>query len=531
MGNALVEFYPTPKTLIDKMLDGIDFNAVKTVLEPSAGNGAIVEGLLERSKQSYRGEEIDIDVVEIEPDLQKILKGKGYKLVYDDFLTFEADKHYDLIIMNPPFSNGDKHLLKALEMQENGGEVIAIVNAETIRNPFSNRRKELVKLLEEYNAEINYLPSEFTSADRTTNVEVAMIKAKVPCVYKSDILKNLERSELEQEDRNFEPTDVASGNYFQNLIDSYNLEVAAGKKLITEYFALKPRFSSSFKKDSYQRDIIKLEVNEHSYKENYGEMINRFIYSMRYKYWNALFHSDEFMKLFTSKLRQDFMSKLSEMKYYDFNLFNVLQMRIELSRHLLSALEDNILQCFEEFSTKYSWYSECANNIHYYNGWAHNKAHYVNKKVIIPLSAWNDIFKRFSYYRVEEKLKDIERVFEYLDGSDRINYHDLSSILKVAENMGESRNIELKYFNVSFYKKGTCHIEFTDEKLLKKFNIYAGRQKNWLPPHYGKKAYNEMTDDEKAVIDEFEGEQAYEEVYEHSEQYLIENNELLKLCG
>lgn len=248
MGNALVEFYPTPKTLIDKMLDGIDFNTVKTVLEPSAGNGAIVEGLLERSKQSYRGEEIDIDVVEIEPDFQKILKGKGYKLVYDDFLTFEADKHYDLIIMNPPFSNGDKHLLKALEMQENGGEVIAIVNAETIRNPFGNRRKELVKLLEEYNAEINYLPSEFTSADRTTNVEVAMIKAKVPCVYKSDILKNLERSELEQENRNFEPTDVASGNYFQNLIDSYNLEVAAGKKLITEYFALKPRFSSSFKK-------------------------------------------------------------------------------------------------------------------------------------------------------------------------------------------------------------------------------------------------------------------------------------------
>lgn len=76
-------------------------------------------------------------------------------------------------------------------MQENGGEVIAIVNAETIRNPFSNRRKELVKLLEEYNAEINYLPSEFTSADRTTNVEVAMIKVKVPCAYKSDILKIL----------------------------------------------------------------------------------------------------------------------------------------------------------------------------------------------------------------------------------------------------------------------------------------------------------------------------------------------------
>ena len=71
--------------------------------------------------------------------------------------------------MNPPFSNGDKHLLKALEMQENSGEVIAIVNAETIRNPFSNRRKEHVKLLEEYNAEINYLPSEYFCFFFSTN--------------------------------------------------------------------------------------------------------------------------------------------------------------------------------------------------------------------------------------------------------------------------------------------------------------------------------------------------------------------------
>ena len=76
---------------------------------------------------------------------------------------------------------------------------------------------------------------------------------------------------------------------------------------------------------------------------------------------------------------------------------------------------------------------------------------------------------RFSLLQSGEKDSKISKgSFEYLDGSDRINYHDLSSILKVAENMGESRNIELKYFNVSFYKKGTCHIEFTDEKLTEK---------------------------------------------------------------
>jgi len=36
-------------------------------------------------------------------------------------------KEYSLIILNPPFSNGCKHLLKALEMQQrNGGAVVCL---------------------------------------------------------------------------------------------------------------------------------------------------------------------------------------------------------------------------------------------------------------------------------------------------------------------------------------------------------------------------------------------------------------------
>ena len=35
------EFYPTPALLVQKMIDGIDWKMVKTILEPSAGNGDI----------------------------------------------------------------------------------------------------------------------------------------------------------------------------------------------------------------------------------------------------------------------------------------------------------------------------------------------------------------------------------------------------------------------------------------------------------------------------------------------------------
>lgn len=31
------DFYPTPQNLIDKMLDGLDWKMIHTILEPSAG--------------------------------------------------------------------------------------------------------------------------------------------------------------------------------------------------------------------------------------------------------------------------------------------------------------------------------------------------------------------------------------------------------------------------------------------------------------------------------------------------------------
>ena len=50
--------------------------------------------------------------------------------------------------MNPPFAQGEKHLLKALEMQERGGAIICILNAETIRNPNNLTRVTVNGLLE-----------------------------------------------------------------------------------------------------------------------------------------------------------------------------------------------------------------------------------------------------------------------------------------------------------------------------------------------------------------------------------------------
>ena len=198
---------------------------------------------------------------------------------------------------------------------------------------------------------------------------------------------------------------------------------------------------------------------------------------------------------------------------------------------MIQGVEDTILKLFEDFSHKYHWHPETGNNIHYYNGWKTNQAFKINKKVIIPLSAFNNYSNRYSPtdYKVVDKLSDIEKVFNYIDqGLTKEN--DLKTALNFAESYGDTKKIQLKYFMVTFYKKGTCHIEFTNLELLHKFNLYGSQRKNWLPPSYGKEKFEDMTQEEKQVVIEFEGEQSYKKVMLKKDYYIVESSKLLMLA-
>ncbi|HBY20186.1 MAG TPA: DNA methyltransferase, partial [Clostridiales bacterium] len=194
MFNNNPDFFPTPATLIAKMLDKIDFKYISSILENSAGKGDLADAIIEKFKLSrshyYNREAVwDIDTVELNSELRMILKGKGYRVVHDDYLTYNTYKHYDAIISNPPFSIGDKFLLKMIEMQEyQGGVIVSLLGAETLRNPYSNTRKELLDKLEHYNAEIEYIQNAFIDSERSTNVEVALIYISIPKPEHSSII-------------------------------------------------------------------------------------------------------------------------------------------------------------------------------------------------------------------------------------------------------------------------------------------------------------------------------------------------------
>lgn len=535
------DFYPTPETIINKMLCDIDFRMIQSILEPSAGSGNIVEAIKKKEKfysSTYNKVNYDIDCIEADQNLQSILKGKNFRVVYNDFLTYDTMKEYDLIIMNPPFSNGCKHLLKALEMQQrNGGAIVCLLNAETLKNPYTNDRQYLQRKLTEYNAKVEFIQDAFMDAERKTAVEIALVKVQLPEVQRqSFILDGLKKAQQQREiETETESTQLIDSDFFKAIVNQYNLEVEAGIKLIKEYYAMKPFILSEFGKDKETGEtiqtggcIIQMDIIGNRDKYNNKLSINEYIREVRGKYWKALFENKKFIGQLTNNLQRDFYNKVEELKDYDFSLYNIYQLKIDMQKKVVKGIEDTIMELFEEFSNKYHWYDETSGNIHYYNGWKTNKAWIINKKVIIPLKAYDDYYTdrfRPTHYDIVRKLQDIEKCFNYLDGG-LTEAVDLEESLKFAEEYGETKNIQLKYFTVTFYKKGTCHIVFNDDELLKKFNIFGSQHKGWLPPSYGKKSYKDMTTEEKAVVNEFEGEKEYSKVMSNRKYYLFDGNNL-----
>lgn len=527
------DFFPTPPALIRRMLDKLDFRMLSSILENSAGKGDLADAIIEKLKyahSSYYNREAkwDLDTIELDENLQHILRGKGYRVIHDDYLTFNSFKRYDAIISNPPFSIGDKFLLKTINMQEDqGGAIVSLINAESLKNPYSNLRKELMDKLEYHNAEIEYIQNAFVDSERYTGVEVALIYISIPKPERSSIiLDELRQQEVFREEVN-NSNDIITADFLKSIVQKYNFEVKAGLRLIAEFNAMKPLILSNFS-DECKVSILNITVDGND-KDSSKE--NAYIKQVRAKYWKALFANDKFMGLFTSNLKQKYNSKINELLDYDFSLFNIYTIKIQLNNEMVKGVEDTILKLFDEFSYHSSWDKEFSKNIHYYSGWKTNSCWKVNNRIIIRLNGFNSYSGGFqpTDYKVIDKLTDIEKTFAYLGNGEEENI-DLKESLKFSEGYGDSKKIETRFFLLDFYKKGTVHITFKDPEIVQKFNIFGSSRKGWLPPAYGKKSYKDMTKEESTVIDEFEGETSYNKVMSNPEYFIVETSKLLMLA-
>ena len=138
------DFFPTPKRIIEKILGSVNTDA-RYFLEPSAGRGDLAEAINVTNGFHWR-QGIEIDCIESSSDLCSILTEKGFSVVGSDWLTYDGVSYYDAIVMNPPFSQGARHLLKAWDFLYSG-EIVCLLNSETLRNPHTAERKLLAAIV------------------------------------------------------------------------------------------------------------------------------------------------------------------------------------------------------------------------------------------------------------------------------------------------------------------------------------------------------------------------------------------------
>lgn len=574
------EFYPTPDSLIDKMYGKINWEMVSTVLEPSAGKGDIVKYLNTHGRHRYNSNiRFDIDCCELDRNLRQIilftfseqnkerLQGEVKKLsdkygyldkrmgtvmyyddnarkyvelpkpdleklhdirkqqeqngdgnvhiIHDDFLTYNPFKEYDVIIMNPPFSNGDRHLLKALEIQKYGGQICCLLNAETLRNPHTETRRHLLQLLDKYEADIEYIEDSFSTAERSTDVTIAMIYVNIPRTQDDDsIFEKLSKSEKYSEPTAEEITALDFVDYLESVINKYNIEIRSGIELIRQFERMKPYLLNTFNTKDYPSPIMQLTDRMGKDKMT----VNKYVREVRLKYWKGLFSNPQFIGNMTSALQSKYRTKVETFADYDFNRFNIENLFTEINAQIKTGVEDEAEKMFDRL-TSHSMY-DGTDNRHLFSGWYTNEAYKIGKKVILParsvFSSWSSNPRAYDAYDI---LADIERVLNFFDGNMTAEV-DMRETLEKYFEQGVTKKIPLKYFEATFYLKGTVHIVFNCPELLDRYNIYICKNRKWLPPTYSKKAYKDMTAEEKAVVDSFQGEKEYNKVMANRSYYL-----------
>ena len=522
-------FYPTPLPLIEKMLSGIKWLYIGSVLEPSAGKGDIAQYVAEKLYYAHRSypvhdersrreavEKADIDCIEIDPTLRNVLEGKGFRVIHDDFLGFETQKRYSLIVMNPPFDQGAEHLHKAM-MLSPGAMIVCLLNAETLRNPCTPMRKRVLKQVEEYEGTIEYIQGAFSMAERRTDTDIALVKVKVPePPLDSTIMEDMrEAPTYKSADIPNEYSELVRYNRIEEWVNRYNYEVACGIRLIEEYRAMSAHMLDD-NDGKYGRPLISMKIYVGGRDEDV--QINEYIRQTRGKYWRMIFEQPTITSKLTTKMLNELRNNVQKLMDFEFSVYNILTLIIKMNGRVIQGVEDTIVALFDDW-THLDW-NKYSPNRHYYNGWATNQAFRVGKKVIIPFYGYDDWYGRFRAYNAQEKMRDIEKVFDFLDNGRTDWEGTTDAALKAAEESGDAKNIDTKYFTATFYKKGTAHLVFKDMELLEKFNVFASQKKGWLPPSYGRKRYTDMNEDEKKVVDAFQGRDQYEKVMQRRDYYL-----------
>jgi len=493
------DFYPTPRALAAKMLQGLDVRN-KYVLEPSAGKGDL-------ALATYGAAAVHL--IECEPELCAILekysdqtttnreRKKGWRLIANDFLSFAPSCDYDIILMNPPFSSGAAHFIHAWNIAD-GTHIRCLLNAETLRNPHTQERENLAAIIAQYDGTVEYISNAFADAERRTNVEIALISIFKPAKARLNLndLFSGERTKTDSIGDDLQHTEIATPSYIKNSVAAFAQAKDALKDVFKALAKFKYYADGCGANKNHNYDNRHTHLFEHI-KNGKTEDYNLAVEEMTANAWGDFFRRPAYQKMITAGVQTAFekeQAKRGAMAFNEANLNNFLDTLIGTRGQVMQKA---IIDSFD-FLTTYD-----KKNVVHKEGWKTNSHYKVNQKCIVPALHKIDKYgyTGFDYYYFNTKMSgifdDLDRALCFIVGTSFEKMQKDSINETVARVINEAREYdngrmpigsktiyerphESHFFTLRLYKKGTMHLTFKDESLWARFNQAAAEGKNWL---------------------------------------------------
>lgn len=521
------EFYPTPARLAFRVWKPflykkkgrshlIDREIGYHVADLSAGVGNLLLPVnLERSYRSNNYRNLDsLTLIEIDPELHTLLVEKNKEAILGDSLNMDfSNRYFNLIVINPPFSNGDEHCLKAWEILSEG-DLVCILNQDTIINPYTARRKLLTEIIRRHGT-VEFVEAPFYNAERTTGVDVAIVRLK-----KKERAKTFNFT-FESSNEEYHTTNGIESSLDDSLqrASAITAKVRQVNKAVEAF----KEFLTAFNKvDFYLMGISNIhdmtnKFEDIDFKDKGISSFQNFCKRTKLAAWNNIFNLPMFTRLLTNGIREEFDITCAKMGSADFTEENVMNFFRMIFENHSAIMDKAVLDVFDRL-VKY----DKLNSTHV-EGWKTNDAFRVNERVIMPYAvSYSNYSGRpgggyFSFnhnYRTRGFLDDMDKVLCRFKGLNYAEFEDEEKELEKAnahKTRLERQNLlpekffrristaieksfshplaprESYFFEFKFYQKGTLHLRFKDKKLLAEFNLKVAQVRNWLPHDYDKK--------------------------------------------
>ena len=474
------DLYPTPIDVIERMLSGVDLSG-KIVLEPSAGMGNIVDYLQEFGAK-------EVIACEISNDLAKIVASKC-RLIASDFLQLSSVKisHIDMIVMNPPFSNEERHILHAWDIAPDGCTIISLCNSSVVKSKYTEARKKIAEIIKD-NGRSEHFGDCFSIAERKTDVEVSCIWLYKPKTGDDEFADYfcLEEEVEEQE------IGISKYNYVRDIVNRY----VGAIKLYDKIMPIADEINK------LTATISKYGIRFGAYKT--GEMtfsdnaVSRETYkkSLQKQAWERIFSDMNMGKYVTYKVKENINKFVETQVHVPFTMKNIYKMIDIIVGTHASRMNQVLIDAFEQICG-FSYENSTAGE-----KWKTNSDYMINRKFITPCMCeydfygYKNIHVTLTSYGMD-KINDIVKALCHLVG---LNYDKIQTLQDFTYNVTNAKEDEVRismdwgtwyewgFFRIRGYKKGTMHFEFLDENVWMQFNRRVAEIKGWRLPNSTRKA-------------------------------------------